>query len=376
MAQDTERFSLKDHLFNRPRVQALAGELKRVYPRLNRDQFTEEVLARFPELELKQRIEHITDCLTEHLPKDYRKAVGVILKALPPPLDPSLKDDDFGQFIHEPYNRFIARHGAAEQDLQFSLDAIEQTTQRFSAEFAIRTFIREHQDATLARIHEWTTHPHYHVRRLASEGTRLSLPWAGKIPLERTAVIGLLDQLHTDSTRYVTRSVANSLNDISKIDSDLVLETLGRWKKANRQDPRELEFMIRHALRTRIKAGETKVMTFLGYNPKAKFRIKQFSCSDTVTIGDALHFGFEFIPAAAGSYMIDYLIHFVRKDGSTGRKTFKLKDAKLDKGQALSVTKKHPLRVMTTRTLYPGEHIVQLQVNGKALAEHPFTLEI
>jgi 3-methyladenine DNA glycosylase AlkC len=36
--------------------------------------------------------------------------------------------------------------------------------------------------------------------------------------------------LYFDESRYVTRSVANHLNDISKIDESLVIETLEKWK--------------------------------------------------------------------------------------------------------------------------------------------------
>ena len=57
-----EKFSLKDHLFNRDKVQKIAVEIAVVYPEFKTDSFVNEVVVAFPKLELKQRIEHIADC--------------------------------------------------------------------------------------------------------------------------------------------------------------------------------------------------------------------------------------------------------------------------------------------------------------------------
>jgi len=64
----------------------------------------------------------------------------------------------------------------------------------------------------------WSKSENYHHRRLASEGSRQKLPWCQKINLDYKKTIKILDNLYFDESRYVTRSVANHLNDISKID--------------------------------------------------------------------------------------------------------------------------------------------------------------
>jgi 3-methyladenine DNA glycosylase AlkC len=48
--------------------------------------------------------------------------------------------------------------------------------------------------------------------------------------LDYKRTIEILDNLYFDKSRYVTRSVANHLNDISKIDGDLVVDVLEKWK--------------------------------------------------------------------------------------------------------------------------------------------------
>ena len=42
--------------------------------------------------------------------------------------------------------------------------------------------------------------------------------------------------------------------------------------------------------------------------------------------------------------------------------------------EEILVTKEHPLRLMTTRTLYTGEHRIVLQVNGQILGMKTFWL--
>jgi len=64
----------------------------------------------------------------------------------------------------------------------------------------------------------------------------------------------LLDELFYDQTRYVTRSVANHLNDIAKKDSEFVYKILEKWKKSQKQNKEEMDFIIKHSLRNLIKS--------------------------------------------------------------------------------------------------------------------------
>jgi 3-methyladenine DNA glycosylase AlkC len=110
---------------------------------------------------------------------------------------------------------------------------------------------------------EWAKSEHYHQRRLASEGTRPSLPWAIKVNLDYKKPIEILDVLYCDNTRYVTRSVANHMNDISKRDASLVLDTLRKWKNSKKQNKKEMDFIISHSLRTLVKDGNREALNLL-----------------------------------------------------------------------------------------------------------------
>jgi 3-methyladenine DNA glycosylase AlkC len=94
--------------------------------------------------------------------------------------------------------------------------------------------------------------------------------------LDFRKTIIILDNLYTDKSRFVTRSVANHLNDIAKIDGDLVVEVLENWKKkininsgqTHRSAPtkenvgvnlcvhpaNDLDYIISHSTRTLVKA--------------------------------------------------------------------------------------------------------------------------
>jgi len=334
------------------------------------------VLDEFPNLELKQRIAHITAVMVAHLPSDYPAALKVIVAALPARLDPSKTDDDFGDFIIAPLSHFIAEHGATEEHLEISLAALRETTQRFSAEDAIRTFINGFPDRTLEFLLDCAAHDNYHVRRLASEGTRPRLPWSGKLDIDHTAPLPILHALYSDPTRYVTRSVANHLNDIAKIEPDLVLSTLKRWKKSGTQDATEMDFIIEHACRTLIKQGNTDALSLLGYGDAPQISITDFETSTpSVPVGTAFEFSFTLTANAAQKLMVDYVMVFAGADGGPGgSKVFKLKRLDLQPGETAAIKKRHPMKLMTTRRLYEGDHTITLQVNGHELDQLSFNL--
>lgn len=189
-----------------------------------------EVVGKFSELELKARIAWIAEVLERYLPSDPAVAMKMIVAALPPPLDPKKTDDDFGEFILAPLGEYVVRNGLSKKYLKQSLSTLREITMRFGVEDAMRSFLNTFQNETLAAYDKWVNDKHYHVRRLVSESTRPLLPWSRRLSMDHHVPVKYLDTLYADKTRYVTRSVANHLNDISKKDVALVVETLTRWK--------------------------------------------------------------------------------------------------------------------------------------------------
>jgi len=367
---------MKDALFNAQKVGKIASEIKAVYAVFEQEKFEKETVDKFADLELKERIFHIRDMLKKYLPSDFLEAADILLKALPPELDSTKTDDDFGDFIYAPYSEFVTAFGCCEEYLDFSFLALREMTKRFSVEFAIRDFINHFPDKTYAMLQACSLSENYHERRLASEGLRIKLPWATKIFIDYHDSMPILDNLYTDSTRFVTRSVANHLNDISKVDAPLVLETLKRWKKSEKQDQKEMDFIISHALRTLIKNGHEETLSFLGYRANPAITVKSFTLSsETIMIGESLVFSFEIEAHEDEGLIVDYIVHFKTKSGKHNPKVHKLKKLLLRKNETMQISKKHYFKAgMTTRKLYPGKHKLELQINGKVYAGENFNL--
>jgi len=378
MASDKKSsgFSLKDQLFNRDRVQYLAKLFREADEHFDATGFVRETMKGFGALELKERVVHIATILERYLAPDYRVAARQLKAALPPPLDPNRTDDDFGDFIFAPLGEYVVRNGLVKRHLKLSLRTLKALTQRFSMEDAIRAFINAFPDETLTELAKWSTDKNYHVRRLVSEGTRPMLPWSKRLSIEDTRPLPLLDTLHADRTRYVTRSVANHLNDIAKTRPEVVISLLRRWKKAGEQESSELAWMSRHALRTLVKQGNPKALEFLGFRPNPRIEVSGLKIKSTkIKPGQTLEFSFEVTALRSEALIIDYVVDFVKANGALSPKVHKIKQSRLGKGESILVVKRHPLRAeATTYTLYPGTHFVTLQINGKPFGRKSFML--
>ncbi len=354
----------------------ISDEIKGIYGDFDSEKFVKEVLKKFPELELKERIYHIRDILQKYLPSDYNEAVDILLQALPPELDPSKSDDDFGDFIYAPYSEYVTTYGCNEKHLDFSLQALRNITRCFSVEYAIRDFINIYPTQTLEMLEACASSENYHERRLASEGLRIKLPWAKKLTINYHLAFKHLELLYSDKTRYVTRSVANHLNDIAKIDAPLVLETLKRWQKSKKQDSKEMDFIINHALRTLVKQGNVEALAMLGYDKEPPIEVKRVVLkADSVKVGEALEFEVEIRADEDAMLLLDYVVHFRTKKGTLSPKVHKLKKLSLKKGESITLKKKYPFKAnMTTRTLYAGEHLLEVQINGTIVSNKKFVL--
>ncbi len=367
-------YSLKDDLFNARTVAQLAGEFAAGVPGFDAARFEEEALAGFPERELMARMDWLADCAEAQLAKDFPTMADQLEAAMPARLDPTRKDDDFGQFIHTVPGILAVRHGLEEHRPR-AMALLYEATQRFSMEFYIRPFINRWTDETLAELAVWAEDDNYHVRRLVSEGTRPKLPWAKAVILTADQTLPLLDRLHADPARFVTRSVSNHLNDLSKTEDALVLDRLAAWKSEGLQAAKELDWMTRNALRTLIKQGHAGAMTVLGFDANAPVTVDLEIETPKVAMGEALTFACTVASAVDLPVLVDYRITFARPEGKSGEKVFKLKQGRATAAKPFTARKVHKLKGdATTFKLYPGPHRVTVQVNGVDRADAGFQL--
>ena len=79
---------------------------------------------------------------------------------------------------------------------------------------------------------ELRSDPDVHVRRFASEGMRISLPWARKLTVALEyfqEYREILTQLKSAPEKFVQKSVGNNLNDLMKADPDKARSIISDW---------------------------------------------------------------------------------------------------------------------------------------------------
>lgn len=354
------------NLFGPEVAEKIARTIEAEYPSFDSAGFLALALDGYEELELTPRARQIATALAEHLPADRRRALEIVIASLGPEIEGSeLTGMDL--FIYLPHVFFIGEHGL--EHFELAMLAQYEVTKRFTAEFSIRAYLERYPEETLARLREWSADPNVHVRRLVSEGSRPRLPWAQRLRRfqeDPTPVLELLELLKDDDEEYVRRSVANNLNDISKDHPERVVETTRRWWSDASPDGRR---MIRHALRTLVKQGDAGALAVLGYGRDSPAAIEAFRCTPGVlSIGGKIRLEIEVAnpssePAAA---LVDIRVHFVKANGSTSPKVFKGGELHLEPEERATVRKTISVAQHSTRTHYPGEHRIEVLLNGGA----------
>jgi hypothetical protein len=72
--------------------------------------------------------------------------------------------------------------------------------------------------------------------------------------------------------------------------------------------------------------------------------------------------------------VIDYAIDYVKANGSTSAKVFKLKALTLAGNAAEFIARGQHIKALTTRKHYTGQHAVHILVNGERLASTGFEI--
>lgn len=323
------------------------------------------------DLSLRGRTDLLSGALLEDLPAGYAPAAAVFRRAL--------ADPEFTGWMIWPVSEAaaaLALAGTEPGDFEDCLSLLAELTPRLTSEFAIRRLLAADLDRTLAVAAGWTGHPGWHVRRLASEGTRPYLPWAVRVPGltgRPEATLPLLDALYRDPVEDVRRSVANHLNDLARHAPEEVVATAAGWMAA---PDAHTARVVRHGLRTLIKKAHPGALQLLGF-PPASLTVTALRL-DRAVVELPGELGFDFDVANTGSaearIAVDYVVHYAKANGTLADKVFKLGTAVLGPGESKTFTKRHAFRQMTTRVHHPGAHSVQPQVNGVRYQSAGFTV--
>jgi 3-methyladenine DNA glycosylase AlkC len=359
------------NLINPKVIQKIASEISNVWNPFDQREFV-KISKKMEPLELKARVLLITEELKKHLPESYPKALKVLVKVI--------EKGRLEGFELWPFSEYIGQFGLDDFDL--SMHAMHSLTQKFTSEFAVRPFfVRDHQK-TLQYFKKWSQDKNHHVRRWVSEGSRPLLPWGMRLPVfiqDPTPTLELLTLLKFDEELYVRKSVANHLNDISKHHPELTVHTIVSWEKnCPTEHQKKIEWIKRHSLRTLIKKGNPKALKLMGASGEMKAKVSEIRLmKNTVKLGEKLEFSFTLTSQGKSDQklVIDYVIHFLKSNGSLGNKVFKLKTIKLEPGEKIEIQKSHSMKPITTMKYCSGEQGLSIQVNGKVVGRKKWSFK-
>jgi 3-methyladenine DNA glycosylase AlkC len=225
-------------------------------------------------------------------------------------------------------------------------------------------------------MHDWALDENHHVRRLASEGSRPRLPWSFRLEAVQAnpnLAAGILDRLKADESLYVRKSVANHLNDVTKEHPGWVLEVIEGWSL----EEKHTAWIAKHALRSLIKQGDMRALAVIGAGKKAEVKIIDINVEPAViSLGDkiTLSFAVQSTMAESQRLVIDYAIDYIKANGSTSSKVFKLKTLTLSGNGKEVVSRSQQIKELTTRRHYAGRHAIHLMINGEKLASTSFVI--
>ncbi|MEM8708487.1 MAG: DNA alkylation repair protein [Actinomycetota bacterium] len=361
--------------FDRAFVERIADAGVQADASFDRAGFVVAVLAELEALELKDRISLVADQIVAALGGDYADALPAVLDMAPIVAGVTDGSQAWGESMEAwPLCSVVERHGLV--DVEASLAAMAQLTRAFSCEFAIRPFLAEHLDRTLAECHSWATSPIPAVRRLASEGTRPYLPWGQGVKAliaDPELGISILTTLRHDPDEVVRRSVANHLNDVARHAPDRVADIATEWMA----DPDIEPAMVRHALRGLVKKGHPGAMAALGYATEAAVEVGAFSVTPgEIRLGESIELTADITSTSDGDQklVVDFVIHHVNANGETSPKVFKWTTIDLAAGEQRTLTKKRKIATASTRRYHAGVHRVDLQIAGTVVADDAFDL--
>ena len=352
----------------------IASMIARVHPAFPERAFLRDALDGYEALELMPRGRHIARALRTHLPQDVPAALDILLASIEPPRRET-EGSGLAPFLYLPHTVYVAEYALDHFD--HAMRAQHALTQRFTAEFSIRPFIEKYPERTLALLRSWTRDPSPHVRRLVSEGTRPRLPWASRLrALQKNPqpTLELLELLKDDPELYVRRSVANHLNDIGKDHPELLNATARRWLK---DAGPERAWIVRHALRSAIKRGDAGALAVSGYGAKAEVAVRAKTITpQRVRIGERVTITFDLMNKLPRRQRVlaDLRVFYMKANGKTAPKVFKLKTVELAAKASLHFEKKLSRANLTTRKHYPGTHRVEVLLTGRAIAIGEFLL--
>jgi 3-methyladenine DNA glycosylase AlkC len=345
-----------------------------VVPAFNKKKFIHCIFDdKWESKELKERMKHTAFVLSQFLPDDFEKAAPFIERAIMELRKNKIKETSLAYMFFPDY---IETFGIKHFDT--AVKALEFVTQFTSCEFAVRPFIIRYGSKMMKQMQQWSSHESHHVRRLASEGCRPRLPWAIALPTlkkDPSPILPILENLKTDGSEYVRRSVANNLNDIAKDNPQTVITIARKWEGIGT----ETDAIIKHGCRTLLKQGHADMLKYFGLENTSEIEVANFKVgTPKVKIGGDLVFSFSLhnISTEPKRIRLEYGVYYLRQNGKHSKKVFKICERQLQANERSDIQRKQSFKLITTRKFYAGPHKLSLIINGQERETSGFELTV
>lgn len=240
----------KDH-YNDDYIIDFSHKIKSVMPDFDEKAFSQDLAGQLDGRELFSRLDCIVDAMEKRMTGDYACNIEAFFHMLGPQLEQPEGMFNYGWWLW-PAGRYVERHG--NEDWRLSLSFLKELTKRFTGEYAIRPLLKEHPKEVMDELILWTSDENVHVRRLASEGVRIRLPWSKKLYAaldEFDRYMTILTSLKDDPEKFVQKSVGNNLNDLYKEAPEKADYMIAQWRKTGHSKAQE--WIIKHGMRNQQK---------------------------------------------------------------------------------------------------------------------------
>jgi 3-methyladenine DNA glycosylase AlkC len=239
--------------YNAGFAKLLSQKIQGEFPGFDKKAFVRHIEKITPDKKFLERMDVFVESFELYLPSNYERSIAIFEQILGPELKQETGMLSEGWWLW-PVGRYVTKHGL--RNVKVSLHFIKELTKRFTGEFAIRPLLEHKPREIMRTMEKWSKDGNVHVRRLASEGIRIRLPWAKKLYVatnEFEQYKTILGNLKNDTSKFVQKSVGNNLNDLHKEFPEKANEIIREWESGN--PTKATVWIIKHGLRSARASG-------------------------------------------------------------------------------------------------------------------------
>lgn len=367
-----EDFKPLKEFYGEMTVKDIAENIKKISSDFDRKGFLFEVLGDLDNLTYKKRLDHIASGLRKYLPKKFKKAVEILLASI----DNELENCD--KIITWVHSNFIALYGI--DDFETSMEALYKLNLIVINEAFTRPFLVKYPQETYKLFRKWAHDKHDATKWLVCASLRPTMTFAVRVDdvIKNPApALEILSMMKDDKSKLVRNAVADALNDIAKYQSNMVVDTLKKWKTENSSE--ECSQTINAALDMLTNTGISEALELLGYKKDVKLELMDFRLEDdNVKAEEAVKFSLKYKlnEKSPAKVKLDYAMYFYRPGRKYLGKIFKIKNDELVPGKEYKTSRKYRFRTNRTIKFHRGVQKIEILCNQKIIASKEFFLDL